>query len=209
MRTANASFGAHSRLLRRLYSSRKMLFYASLFLAGVLLGAIFLRSLSPETLENLSVLVGQFAKRRGEQTMLSTFISSFTSTSIMLGVLLVCGFCAVAQPVIILLPFFRGLGFGYQAGYIYAQNGFTGIGYVSLAVLPNMLLSTLIILYACGEAFNMSTAYYRAANLGEGGGLINLRGYLAKFFLLLVLAFFVSVLDAVFTGLFGGLFTLV
>lgn len=208
MRTVSINQAKHKAFLRRLYASRRVVFYALLFLSGVLLGAIFLRGAGSETMSKLAVLVGHFAQRRGEQTVLATFISSFTSTAAMLAALLVCGFCAVAQPVIVLLPFFRGLGYGYQAGYIYAQNGITGIGYTTLVLLPNMLLSTLIIVYACGEAFVMSTSYYRSASHLEGSKPINVSSYLVKFFFMFVLAFFVSVLDAVCTGLFSGLFVL-
>ncbi|WP_312642246.1 stage II sporulation protein M [Hydrogenoanaerobacterium sp.] len=209
MRTIRSFSPTRRLLLRYFHAYRQVFFYAALFLAGVLAGALFLKSVSPETLKNLSVLVGQFAKRRGEQDMLTTFTTSFTSTALMLGVLFVCGFCAVAQPVIVLLPFFRGLGFGYQAGYLYAQNGFTGVGYVALVLLPNMLLSTLILIYGCGEAFTMSTAYYRAAKQEGGSRLINLQNYCIKFLFLLFLVLIVSLIDTACTFLFSRLFTLV
>lgn len=210
MRTIYKSSSTRRLLLRYFHAYRQAFFYATLFLAGVLAGALFLKSVSPETIKNLSVIVGQFAKRRGEQDLLSTFTSSFTSTALMLAILFVCGFCAVAQPVIVLMPFFRGLGFGYQAGYLYAQNGFMGVGYVAMVLLPNMLLSTLILIYGCGEAFTMSTSYYRAAKQdGAASRLINPRVYCMKFVVLLVLVLIVSLIDTACTFLFSRLFTLI
>lgn len=208
MRTIRTLSPTRRLLLRYLSAYRQVFFYAALFLAGVLVGALFLKTVNTETLKSLSVLVEKFAAARGEQDMLSTFISSFTSTALMLGVLFICGFCAVAQPLIVLLPFFRGLGFGYQAGYLYAQNGFMGMGYVALVLLPNMLLSTLILIYGCGEAFTMSTAYYRAVRQESGGRLISPRAYCLKFLFLFVLVLLVSLVDTAFTALFGGMFTL-
>lgn len=207
MRTVHTASPVWRLLLRYFHAYRQVFFYAALFLAGIFAGALFLKTASPDTLEKLALLTGQFAKRRGEQQALSTFISSFTSTALMLAALFVCGFCAVAQPAILLLPIFRGLGFGYQAGYLYAQNGLGGVGYVALVVLPNMVFSTLILIYGCMEAFTMSSAYYRAAKQ-DSGRLINTRSYCAKFLLLLLLVLISSGLDALFTLLFSGLFTL-
>lgn len=207
MRTAYRTKPLQRLMLRYFHAYRQVFFYAALFLAGVLAGALFLKAASPETLSSLATLTGQFARRRSEQQFLSTLWSSFTSTTLMLATLFVCGFCAVAQPAIVLLPLFRGLGFGYQAGYIYAQCGLSGMGYVSLILLPNMMFSTLILIYGCMEAFTMSTAYYRAAKQ-DSGKLLNIRAYCGKFFLLLLLVLLSSCIDAVFTSIFGGFFTL-
>ncbi|MEG1953358.1 MAG: stage II sporulation protein M [Hydrogenoanaerobacterium sp.] len=208
MRTAIASQAMYGHFKRRLYAYRRLLFYVVVFLVGVFAGALFLRGTSQETLSNLSLLIKKFTSIRHEQATVSTFIVSFTSTATMLCIIMVCGFCAIAQPVIVLLPFFRGLGFGYEAGCIYAQSGFNGMGYVALLLLPNMLISTLLIAYGCSEAFSMSSVYYRAVSRGEGGGLITPRGYLARFFVLFVLAAFASALDSAFTGFFSHLFVL-
>lgn len=205
MRTIRTSSPAYRLLLRYWNAYRPIFFYAILFLAGVLVGAIFIKTADQGVLQALARLIGSFSQRRQEQAVLDTFFSSFFSTGCMLLLLFLCGFCAVAQPVIVLLPFFRGLGFGYQAGYLYAQNGLTGVGYTALVLLPNMVLSTLILIYGCSEAFQLSTLYYRAARQ-EGGIKLNLRIYCAKFLFLGVAALFSSFLDAVCTLVFSGLF---
>lgn len=208
MRTIYTVAPARRLLLRYFNAYRQIFFYAALFLAGILGGALVLRSASGETSQSLSFLVGQFTQQRGVQTFSGTLLSSFTATALMLGVLFVCGFCAVAQPLIVLVPLFRGLGYGYQAGYIYAQNGFLGMGYTALILLPNIVFSTVLILFACSEAFEMSNACYRAARGGDSGSAVNLRTYCLRFILFFVLALAVAALDAVCTALFSGLFSI-
>ncbi|MBC8545581.1 stage II sporulation protein M [Clostridiaceae bacterium NSJ-31] len=209
MGTIRVSSPTMRMMLRYFHAYRQIFLYAVLFLAGILTGALFLKSADTQTLQSLSTLIGHFAVRRGEQNILTTFVSSFTSTALMLAILFVCGFCAVAQPVIVLLPFFRGLGFGYQAGYLYAQNGFLGVGYVALVLLPNMLLSTLILIYGCGEAFSMSTAYYRSTKQEGGSHLIQPKAYCVKFMLLLFLSLASALIDALCNALFSGLFPMI
>lgn len=208
LRTIYTMPPARRLLLRYFNAYRQVFFYAALFLAGTLGGALVLRSAGEETSRSLSFLVGQFTQQRGVQTFSGTLLSSFVSTALMLGVLFICGFCAVAQPIIVLVPLFRGLGYGYQAGYIYAQNGFVGMGYAALVLLPNILFSTVLILFACSEAFEMSTACYRAARGGDTGASANLRGYCLRFLVFFLLALAVASVDAVCTMMFSGLFSI-
>ena len=197
------------RLMARYFNAyRQVFFYAALFLAGILAGALVLRNLNPETAEKLSFLVGQFAQQRGAQAFSNTFASSLFSACVLLGIVFLCGFCAVARPAIVLLPLFRGLGYGYQAGWLYARYGWGGVGYTSLVLMPSILFSTVVLLFACAEAFEMSGAYYRAAR-GDGfGGTVSVRGYCIKFMFFLLLMLASALLDAGFTALFGGLFSI-
>jgi len=132
----------------------------ALFLAGMILGAILLRGAGYETLSLLERVVGGLLTRRSQSGLSENFFSAFGSSMLFILVLFVCGFCAIAQPVIISLPLIRGLGFGFSAASLYARYGASATGIVGVLMLPGMLLSTVAILLCCKQALRLSGAFF-------------------------------------------------
>jgi len=131
-----------------------------LFVAGMILGVMLLRGAGHDTLGLLERLVSGFIAGRTEAGLYENFISAFGSSILFVGAVFVAGFCAIAQPVILAVPFVRGLGFGFSAASLYLRYGAQATGMVGVLMLPGMLLSTLAILICCRQALRLSGSFF-------------------------------------------------
>lgn len=209
-----------------LYRNRLLLLLFMLLLLGELIGSFMMRGTELSASGTLPFLTQGFLAARGEQSLLETFTSSLSSSALLMLPAFLLGFCAIAQPVIVFLPLFRGLGLGLSMAYLYAAYGWRGVFACLVLILPNAVLSSLAILMACREALRMSALFLSCA-FGTGsppadpegepvpypaGGRVDMRLafrlYLVKFALLLGVAVAASLVDSVFTFLFAGMLSL-
>jgi len=151
----------------------------ALFIAGMILGAITLRGAGYETVGLLERVVGGFITRRAQSGLYENAISAFGSSMLFVGVVFVSGFCAIAQPVIVLAPFIRGLGFGFSAASLYVRYGASAAGIVGVLMLPGMLVSTVAILICCRQALRLSGTFFTAMRreAAKPGEPFSLRAY--------------------------------
>ena len=75
-----------------------------------------------------------------------------------------CGFCAISQPLIALVPFFKGLGFGLSASTMLSIYGSSAMGYLIVLLLPGTILSTLVLLFCCKESLGLSCMFFQVIN---------------------------------------------
>ena len=176
-----------------------------LFICGAVLGTLLLRSAGYDTVSLLLRVVNGFIERRRGQTLLQNFTAGAFSSLLFVLILFVCGFCAVAQPVILLVPLFRGLGYGFSAATLYATYHARAAGFVALFILPNMLLSTLAILVCCRESLRLSGSLF-AVMRGDGQAreLYSVRLYVARFVVAALLCVLSALLEAVLYGMFAN-----
>lgn len=204
---------------RRKYYSRYLAHYTKkhygllalglLFLFGVGVGTLLLRTAGEETVNFLLQMVDIFLDNRQGQPLLENFLSGLMSSLLFLGVLFVCGFCAIAQPVIILLPLFRGLGVGLSIASIYASYGAQAIGYVALMLLPGTVLTTLAILLCSRESLRFSCSFWLGMQSKQHeDNQYPLRLYLARYLACTAFCCVVAFVEAVIQFGFSGLFTL-
>lgn len=176
-----------------------LLLLALLFLAGVTLGAVLLRHAGGETAALLERLTEDFLQNRRGQSLGANFLWAAGSSLMFVGVLFVCGFCAIAHPAEILAVFFRGLGFGASAASLYAGFGARAAGFLALFVLPNMLLSSVAILFCCRESLRLSSRFF-AAMFPDGEAQTDkypLRYYLGRYAAAMLLCLISALLEAV------------
>ena len=172
---------------------------ALLFLLGVALGAMALRSAQGETAELLRRLTDGFLENRRGQGIGANFLAAAGSSMLFVGVLFICGFCAIAHPVELSAVFFRGLGFGVSAASLYAEFGARAAGYLALFVLPNMLLSSVAILFCCRESLRLSSRFFAAMFQGgepDAGGY-PLRIYMGRYLAAALLCAISAAIEAV------------
>lgn len=153
-----------------------------LFVCGVIMGTLLIRTAQTDTLELLLRVVNGYVEKRREQTLLQNFMTGAGSSLLFVLVLLGCGFCAVSQPIVVLVPLFRGLGYGFSVASLYANYGTRAIGFVALFVLPNMIFSTLAILVCCRESLRLSGSFFGALRQdGGNSAFYSLRIYLGRY----------------------------
>lgn len=196
-RAGGREYGCY--LMRYAKKNNVLLVFAALFLFGVTAGTLLMRTAQTDTLDLLLRLVDGYITSRREQTVLQNFLTGFASSMAFVGVLFVCGFCAISQPVIALAPLFRGLGFGFSVAALYARYGARAALFVALFILPDMLASTIAILFCCRESLRLSGNFLSAAGKGpRGDAFYPLRVYLGRYAAASILcglsAFFVAVL---------------
>ncbi len=160
------SFGLNGKKRKAGYYKRYFLFFIRenwlivlfgfLFIFGVWIGTAFIGGFNGETLEKLLVLLNGYISRREGQGMRQTFLSAFFSVFWPAALLFFCGFCAISQPLIALVPFFKGLGFGLSASTMLSIYGSSSMGYLIVLLLPGTILSTLVLLFCCKESLGLS-----------------------------------------------------
>lgn len=141
-----------------------ILLFGFLFIFGVWIGTSFIGSFQGETLDQLLILLNGFVSRREGQEMRQTFLSTFFSSFGPAALLFFCGFCAISQPLIALVPFFKGLGFGLSASTMLSIYGSSAMGYLIVLLLPGTILSTLVLLFCCKESLGLSCMFFQVIN---------------------------------------------
>ena len=128
-----------------------IILFGGLFLLGVALGSCVVAWLDVASAENLLVI-------------LNGFIGALIPNAVLLGLLALCGFCAVSAPIIVLIPWFKGLGFGLMASSMLVRYGMPAISYLAALVLPNLVLSGVVLLFASRDTMRMSLSFWRSMN---------------------------------------------
>ncbi len=186
-----------------LYRNEIFVLLTILFFIGILLGACLIRANRDSWQGFIGQIVHGFATGRGTQAFSQTLIQSFLGASAFLLAIFLSGFCAVGQPFICLILLFRGLGYGLTAGGVYSLYGIDGMGYVALMLLPNCILTVLVLLRAGQSAFRFSAGLYGAM---KGSAQMTARPYCLEFLVLSALLFGAALIDGVCSFFCSGLF---
>ena len=138
-----------------------LIMLAVIFIAGVAAGTFMARAAGGETMSAVFRMVHGFMENRREMELLRGVVYTSASSLAFVAVLFVCGFCAVSQPVVIFIPFLRGLGFGVSSAALYMSYGMSAAGFLALLIVPDMLISSLAILLCCRESLRLSGNFWR------------------------------------------------
>lgn len=185
-----------------------LLVLGAIFLSGAFLGTILVGTASGDMIEMLLRVVNGFIENRRGQTLLRNIVSTASSSLTFVTILFVCGFCAISQPLTLALPFIRGLGFGFSAGSLYARYGAAATGFVSLFILPDMLISSVAILLCCKESLRLSGGFLRVAAGGALDEAYPVRIYIGRYIAAAVLCVFSAFLESVLYFVFANYFFL-
>lgn len=93
-------------------------------------------------------------RRSGELSRI--ILSSLAGTGIYLCIAFVLGFSAIAQPLEVILPFFKGIGGGVILTQLYGQDLSRVSLIKGLAVFPGVFLSLVVMIIASREAIYLS-----------------------------------------------------
>lgn len=127
-----------------------------LFFVGIAAGAVFSGYAKPETLEHLDILFQADSQLRMEESFFSGFISSVSSSFLLLFVCFLSGLSLWGTVVLPFIPVVRGMGLGLLASRLYTAFGTQGILHYLLAFLPGALLGSIGIFLAVQESWNFS-----------------------------------------------------
>lgn len=182
---------------------------AVFFLVGMLAGVLLLQNADGQLRDGLRLLLGGYIEKRRVQPFAALAASSFGATALMLLILFFCGFCTISQPVIFLLLLFRGMGYGFSIGGLYAEKGLWAAQYIFLLLFVPMLLGALLLICAARTSFFLSIRLFKKAlTPSDQDERYRMQRYCVKYFLYLVLCICIALLDAALTVRFGTLFIL-
>lgn len=177
-----------------------------LFLFGMVAGTLMVRHASIGTLEKLSILLGSYVEQRRTLAFAGIVGSTFFSIFTMLAILFFCGFCTIAQVVIFAVPVFKGLGYGFSIGMLYAESGANAIWYVLILMLPIMFLGTVLLIAAGRSALALSVTLLRSSITASiPADPFRIRRYCIKFIIFTVFCLLISILDAILSTKLGNL----
>ena len=177
--------------------------------AGMIFGAISARFAGDEILENLDFLFASNFRVRASQPAFATFAASLTSSFIFVFCLFLLGLSAWGILIIPLIPFFRGLGLGLTAGFLYSTYGLKGVAFHLIVLLPGVFLSAAAIILQSKESLVFSARL--ASKILPKGVLDRLwpsfQLYLLRTGYIFIILVFSAAIDLFFTAVFAGYFT--
>lgn len=88
-----------------------------------------------------------YLKMRINGGFFANLSTSFLSSAIWIFPLLLCGFCAVAQPIIFILPLLKGIGTGIIFSHLLEIYGISGLPTFLLLFLPSFTITSGILAY--------------------------------------------------------------
>lgn len=180
------------------------------FLLSMLYGSFLISRIDSQAVELLGFLTKEYVSTRMEQSLLETFLSSAFSSFSYLAVLFLLGFFAIGQPLIFLVPVFRGFGLGITMGYLYSHYGFRATGYCAVLIVPAAFFIALILINAAKDSLKMANLFLlpmvkenHPVSTPEASKI-----YLLKYCIYGLMMLGACVLDALLNFLFSGLILL-
>lgn len=125
-------------------------------LCGVVFGTVSARFTCGDALDNLDFLFASNFKKRALQTPIDTFVCAMTSSFIFIFGLSLLALSVWGLLAIPMVPFFKGLGVGLTAGYLYAVYGLRGVAFHVLVLLPGVFISSVAVVLHARESLSIS-----------------------------------------------------
>lgn len=139
---------------------------STLFSIGLIVGATCFDNKT--ILDNLKIYLEDYMILRAGQGISDIFFNSVISNLFLMVLNLFLSFSLIGYPLIIWIPFLKGLGIGSVCGYMYMIYKFSGFGYCILTIFPGAFVSTYALICACNFGCEYSKNAYLKAISGKG-----------------------------------------
>ena len=183
------------------------LFFICSFVFGVVWGICSYSKASKEFLSHLDFLFVTNLESRLNLTAFECFCSSFSSAFIFIFATFLLAFTLWGVSVLPLLCALKGYGVGVCASYMISAHSITGVGFYILVVLPGTILFLLAFVLALKESFSHSLLMFKSyAFSAKTLSNINLKSFLFRYLVVLIIVSFSSVIDMILWILFANMF---
>lgn len=183
--------------LKEFFQNSRILVLTVLFIIGIILGALFIK-MNNDIYKELEKYVESYMYVKTGQGIWEIFCNSMLSNITFLASSLFLAFSLIGYPIIIWVPFLRGLGFGAVCGFLYLNYKLSGFGYSILTILPGATLSSFALISVCNFGCEYSKNAFLKSVSGKG---VFEKGetkiLLVRHFVLSVICLFSSLFDAV------------
>lgn len=194
MWTTSVRFDRCRRFIR---SHQRLMLFLSLLIGGVVIGCLFFKAYGQGETAYLSRVLTLSPLSPDVKAVLSALYHSCFFPTLLLIVLFLSGLSACGLPVVLVVPFFFGLGIGMSEAYYYS-TGWRGVLTVLLLLLPPLLLKSVALLMASSESMRMTLLFSRQLLAGppsDDGIHPHFRLYVLRFLIFLLIIFAAGVAD--------------
>lgn len=193
---------------RNVASNYIIIVLLGMFVVGMIYGVLLIKSNSQTLSNTISIITNEYTMKLEHQSILKSFMSSFSSIFIFILLPYLFGYSAIAQPLILLVLWFKGLGLGFFMANLYVTYGIKGIGFCALIIIPSTLVGIFCIVIACREALRLSNLFFLsfASKRQVTVSLTTIKLYNLKLLVISVICVGASIIDSICVLLFSGMF---
>lgn len=179
-----------------------------LFVCGILIGAVAIRTCSSNLPERLQLLFQNYLEVKAGQGIGSNFCNALFRELLLLLAVYCVGLCAVGTPGICCIAAAYGGGIGIIGAYLYKKYMLKGIGYCALLFYPGRILyiAALILAGSCGV--RMSRTILHTLIQKEAAQESNFRSYNVQFLKSVCISVASALLESALFALFMRYFQL-
>lgn len=198
----------NGKTMKAYFENSRILLLSVIFATGIIAGAIILNKDS-EITEKIINYIKESVILKSGQGISELFINSLLSNIFFLAVNIFLAFSLIGYPLVIWLPFLKGLGLGAVIGYLYVYYGLRGLGYTVLTLVPGAVVSVFALITACNSSCEYSKNAYSKAIIGKGQfEKGETKYFLIKQFIYICICAASSMTDALFSAVFLRFFEL-
>ncbi len=142
-----------------------------------------------------SELLRQFANALSvEGDHVTTFLNDATVYFLYFTVIALLGTSLLGRYLLYIVPFIKGVSYGYISGFIFGVFGINGFAVNLLGILPQNVLTGMMLIYACKLSISFSEGFI------EFNKKYRMKYYILCISVLFALCLIVSLMDVFLTG---------
>ncbi|MCA0147736.1 MULTISPECIES: stage II sporulation protein M [Rossellomorea] len=168
------------------------LFIITLFLMGIIFGAIVVNSLSFAQKEDLYFYLSKFFSEMEDGSMTSAeelFRQSFLHNVKYLGLMWLLGISIIGLPLIFVLLFMKGVVVGFSVGFLVNQMGWSGFLLSFVSVLPQNIIIIPAFIFIGAISANFSLTLIRKIFMRQSSSMqFQMIPFLSRYVIFMVVA---------------------
>ncbi|MEI2665119.1 stage II sporulation protein M [Rossellomorea sp. LJF3] len=168
------------------------LFIITLFLMGIIFGAIVVNSLSFAQKEDLYFYLSKFFSEMEDGSMTSAeelFRQSFLHNVKYLGLMWLLGISIIGLPLIFVLLFMKGVVVGFSVGFLVNQMGWSGFLLSFVSVLPQNIIIIPAFIFIGAISANFSLRLIRKIFMRQSSSMqFQMIPFLSRYVIFMVVA---------------------
>ena len=157
----------NGKTLKIFFENIRIYLISLLFSAGIIIGAFSINN-SNQMLDNIKTYIENYMILKAGQGISDIYLNSLISNLFLMILNVFLSFSLIGYPLIIWIPFLKGLGIGSVCGYMYTVFKFSGFGYCFLTVFPGAVVSTYALICACNIGCEYSKNAYLKSIVNKG-----------------------------------------
>lgn len=185
-----------------------LLFLLLIFLIGLFIGSLTVSGTSEDNKSFLTNTLKSFTVFNTNSSISSILLSSLMNNFIFFFCAFLTGLMVIGFPLSVMLIFYKGFSVGFTIGFICALYGFKGILISAVCILPQILITSITLILACGKAMQFSLSLFSLFSSGRRnkGEIPDILPYCFSVLILFLISLISVLFDAFISPFFLKLF---